>query len=903
MIIDEDQYLVHYGTKRHSGRYAWGSGGNEEGSGTQRNPSLLDFVSEMRARGLTDKEIADGMGLSTTELRARRSIALAEKKQSEIAMAQRLRDKGYSHQAIADRMGLAGESSVRALLVPGAEDRAKVLTSTADMLQRVVDEKTYVDVGLGSELYVGSGISKEKLGAAVAILQEKGYELHTVPVLQPGTGKETKVKVLAPPGTTWGDVRRNQDNIKSITEFSEDGGRSYNGIKPPLAIKPNRVAINYKEDGGDQADGVIYLRPGVDDLSLGGKMYAQVRVQVGPDHYLKGMAMYKDDLPAGTDIVFNTNKSSTGNKLDAMKKLERDEEGNVDPDLPFGSIVRQILDKPGHPDAKPTSAMNLVNDEEDWAKWNKSLSSQMLSKQSPALAKSQLGLTYDRRKTEFDDIMALTNPTVKKTLLEEFAGGTDSAAVHLKAAALPRQATHVILPLSTIKPTEIYAPGYNNGEKVVLIRYPHGGTFEIPELTVNNKNREGRKHLGSDARVAVGIHADVAKHLSGADFDGDTVLVIPNVKGPRGIKTSPALEGLKDFDPHSYKIPDGSPIPRMKKERLQQEMGLISNLITDMTIQGASHDQLARAVKHSMVVIDSVKHGLNYKQSAQDNGIAALKEQYQGSKRGGAATLISKKKRELRQPETRLRRQSEGGPIDPKTGARVFVPTGRTFKSRTGEVVTKKEVVNLLDRTSDAHLLSSGTPMEKLYADHSNKLKSLANEARLAAVKTPTLKYSPSANKTYNKEVSSILGKLALAERNAPRERQAIVIANAKVRAKRIAKPDLEDSQITKIRFQALEEARLSVGAGKPKIYLEQDEWDAIQAGAISDNRLSRILRHADVDRVRELATPRRENLMTTNTTARALQMLASGYTRSEVASRLGVSLTTLDNATTATTQ
>ena len=48
-------------------------------------------------------------------------------------------------------------------------------------------------------------------------------------------------------------------------------------------------------------------------------------------------------------------------------------------------------------------------------------------------------------------------------------------------------------------------------------------------------------------------------------------------------------------------------------------MGDVSNLITDMTIKGANNDELARAVRHSMVVIDSEKHNLDVKASARDN--------------------------------------------------------------------------------------------------------------------------------------------------------------------------------------------------------------------------------------------------------------------------------------------
>lgn len=67
----------------------------------------------------------------------------------------------------------------------------------------------------------------------------------------------------------------------------------------------------------------------------------------------------------------------------------------------------------------------------------------------------------------------------------------------------------------------MYAPNYKDGETVALIRYPHGGTFEIPILTVNNKQAEGKRVLGNTPADAIGINSKVAGRLSGADFDGD----------------------------------------------------------------------------------------------------------------------------------------------------------------------------------------------------------------------------------------------------------------------------------------------------------------------------------------------------------------------------------------------
>jgi transposase len=889
--IDEQEYLAHYGILRKSGRYPWGSGEDQN----TRNKSFLDHVEGLKKQGLTETEICKGLGIpSTTALRVAKSIAKAQLKQSNISQAQRLRDKGWSNVAIGERMGVS-ESVVRSWLAPGARERADILFTTSNMLKDQIAEKKYIDIGIGVENYLG--ISKERLNTAVGILREEGYEVHSVKVRQLGTGHETELKILAPPGTTQREVWLNRDQIKQITVYSDDGGRTITEPTPPLAISPKRIGIVYGDQGGSKADGVIFVRPGVADVSLGNSRYAQVRIKVGEGHYLKGMAMYKDDLPDGVDLLFNTNKKDSGNPLDAMKEL------GADPENPFGALIRRQIDG---------SSMNIVNEEGDWTDWSKTIASQVLSKQSPVLARTQLNMTYDNRSREYDELTRLTNPVVKKRLLNDFADGTDSDAVHLKAAQLPRQGWHAILPVNSLPATQVYAPNFNNGETVALIRYPHGGTFEIPNLTVNNNHSESKRLLGPNPRDAIGINHKVAERLSGADFDGDTVLVIPNNAGK--IKVTPALEGLKNFDPktayppyHGMKTIDGGTWNDTTKkveygpggprpQRKQQEMGNVSNLITDMTIRKASTSEIAAAVRHSMVVIDSEKHSLNWRESAIANGIPALKEQYQGSKRAGASTLISKAGAKVFVPERKPRPVSEGGSINPVTGAKEFVPTQRMIRdTRTGELRLRTQRSRALAEESDAFALSSGTPMERLYAEHSNKLKGLANRARLDILATPNSKYSPSAKKVYATEVQSLDAKLSLARRNAPLERQAQLIANTMIKAKRDDNPNMSEETYAKIKFIALRDARRRTGADKQAIRITDEEWEAIQAGAISASKLDQILAHADMERVRELATPRTLNSMTPAKIQRAQAMFANGQSRAEVAAQLGVSLSTLD--------
>lgn len=896
--IDEDDYLAHYGTPRHSGRYPYGSGGEEDGA-APRNKSFLDHVEDLRRQGLTETQVAEGLGITTTQLRVQKSIEKNRLKQEQIDMAQRLKTKGYSNVEIGKRMGV-NESSVRALLAPGETDKLAVLHTTAQMLREQVAQKDIIDIGSGVENHIG--VSSTRLNASVALLQNEGYKVYYVKVPQLGTGKDTTQKVLTAPGVPYSVVYKNRDKISQlnqVTNYSEDGGRSFIKVYPPLSISSKRVGIRYAEEGGADSDGVIFVRPGVKDVSLGRARYAQVRVAVDGTHYLKGMAMYKDDLPPGVDLVFNTNKSNTGVKTDAMKSLKSD------PDLPFGSIVRQITGG----DNKPSSVMNIVNEEGAWEKWSKTLSSQFLSKQAPAFAKSQLDKGYQQKKEELDEILSLTNPAVKKKLLEAYADGADSSAVHLKAAAVPRTAQHVILPVNSLKDNEVYAPNYRNGEKVVLVRHPHGGVFELPELTVNNNHPESKKLLG---RVpdAIGINAKVAEKLSGADFDGDTVLVIPN--NNRLVKTAPSLAGLKNFDPKSeYPAYDGMKTmgggtwdAKRKKEVYPEgkgpsgrtkgvEMGKISNLITDMTIKGATDSELARAVRHSMVVIDAEKHVLNYRQSARNNGIAALKAKYQTepgkTKPGGAATLISRAGSELKVNE-----RKQGYRVDPVTGKKIHTETGASYIGKNGEVVIKRTDSTKLAETDNAHTLSSGTTIEKVYADYSNNMKALANQARLAMVRTENAKISPSAKVTYKQEVESLNSKLAIAIRNRPLERQAQVIANGIVSQKRQANPDMEASELKKLKSQAQTEARLRVGAEKQRIQITDAEWNAIQAGAISTNKLNQILNNTDLDGVKKLATPKATVLMTSTKTQKAQVMLNAGYTQAEVADALGVSLSTL---------
>lgn len=892
-----EEILMHYGMPRRSGRYPWGSGNDPY----QHSGDFLSRVDELKKQGLKETDIAKTMGLTTTQLRTQMSLAKDERRALQVATAKGLREKGYSLNEIADKMGFNNDSSVRSLLNETSEARMNQAKATAEFLRKQIDEKGMIDVGTGVERELG--ISKEKLNQALYMLELEGYPLYGGRVPQAtNPGKFTTLSVICPPGTEHKDVY-DFENIHSLKDYiSYDDGDSFKkAFEYPESMSSDRLKIRYAEDGGVNKDGVIEIRRGVEDLSLGDSHYAQVRIMVDGTHYLKGMAVYSDDLPDGVDVLFNTNKKTGTPMTDVLKKVKDD------PDNPFGSLIKEhggqsYYNDPNGKYTDPVTgkkqSLSLINkraEEGDWGEWSDHLPSQFLSKQSMTLIKKQLGLAAADKQAEFDEICSLTNPTVKKALLKSFSDDCDAAAVHLQAAALPRQKYQVILPLTSIKDGEVYAPNYKDGETVALIRYPHGGTFEIPILTVNNKQLEGRKVLGNTPADAIGINSKVAERLSGADFDGDTVMVIPcnSSRSKVKITSTPALKGLEGFDPKlEYGGKKEGTFKPMKNT--QTEMGKISNLITDMTLKGATQDELARAVRHSMVVIDAEKHKLDYKQSEIDNGIASLKKKYQGTVDAdgryheGAATLISRAKSET----SVLKRK--GSPKINDDGSLSYKEVIEEYTDKDGKVKVRTQKSTKMAETRDARTLSSGTPQEEAYADYANKMKSLANQARKEMVNTGKIAYSASAKAAYEPEVTSLMAKLNVALKNAPRERQAQVIANATVAAKKKDNPDMTSSEIKKANQQALSSARASVGAKRNSIEITDREWEAIQAGAISENKLTQILNNTNIDTLRQMAMPRATTSLSTAKVNRISAMSNSGYSTSEIADALGVSTSTV---------
>ena len=973
-----DDILMHYGMPRRSGRYPWGSGEDPY----QHSNDFLSRVDQMRSEGFTytdpdtgktysgDTAIAKSFKMSTTEFRAELGLCKDERRMLLVARARSLKEDGKGATEIGREMGLP-ESTVRSLLDDKSEARMKAAQTTADFLKARSKEFEadggMIDIGVGAERELG--ISKEKLNQATYILKREGWEVYSGRFEQTtNPGKWTTQKVLCPPGTQYKDIY-DLERVHTLKDYiSRDGGDSFEKkFHYPESLDSKRLKIRYNEEGGLEKDGIVELRRGVEDISLGESRYSQVRILVDGTHYIKGMAVYSDDMPDGVDVIFNTNKK-TGTPMTKVLKEIKD-----DPDNPFGSAIKDSEQggqrwytdpKSGE---KKLSVINKRADEGDWDDWKDALPSQFLAKQSKAMAEKQLNLAKADKLAEYDEICSITNPTIKKHLLQEFANNCDAAAVHLKAAALPGQKYHVIIPVNSLKDNEVYAPNYENGTKLALIRYPHGGTFEIPVLTVNNKHAAAKKLLGTDIVDAIGITSKVAEQLSGADFDGDTVMCIPTHDAGGKVKIShrDSLRGLDGFDPkdkygpHTY---EGRNVRLMTKKGTQTQMGIISNLITDMTLSGgASDEELAAAVRHSMVVIDAHKHKLDYKQSEIDNNIAALHKKYQGKETGGAATILSRAKGETsvikRQgtPKVNIKDSDDYDPTKPegaliwkKADASELYRPIRSVNKNTGIVTLTtidgkkikydpndeeakemyrpikkvdkdtKEVTYtnekgdityaLEERTQkstkmaeadDAYKLVSDArhPIELVYADYANSMKALANQARKETVTTGNQKQNASAKKTYAKEVADLEVKLNNALLNATRERAAQRMANAEVSKKKQAGLIDDKSDEKKAKQRAISKYRDEVGAVRRRdrnIDITDREWEAIQAGAVSESKLTKILNNTDVDKLRERATPRATNVLSTAKVNRAKALAASNYTLGEIAEKLGVSTSTV---------
>lgn len=904
---DSEDDIQHYGTPRHSGRYPWGSGKNP-----QRSRDFLSRNDELKAKGVSEIERAKallGPDATTEDLRNKVSIVNESRKLAAVYAVRRCGETGMSIMAISRETGVP-PSTVKEYLKEDAVAKASRYTATADALEADIKAKGYIQVGRGAAEVLG--VTDKQVTVACQILKDRGYTVTPVQIQQLTTSGKTTVLVAAKKGSTYRDIVDN--HIGDIQPPSEafvaknlrTGEDKAVKINPPISIDGKRVLIRYAEEGGKDRDGTIEIRRGVEDLSLGDSHYAQVRIAVDGKYYMKGMASY-GDIPDGYDCIYNTNKKLGTAPADVYKKMDLENPGN-----PFGALIKRqnyYLDKEG---SEKQGALNVVRDEGDWTQWSKNLPAQFLAKQSDALAKQQLDLDYKNKKGEYEDICKLTNPVVKTALLEKFSDGCDGAAVKLKAASLPKQGYYVLMPLTDLKENEIYAPNFKDGEQVALVRFPHAGTYEIPLLTVNNKRSKTANTYLKNAPDAVGISMKAAEKLSGADFDGDTAIIIPNREGRIQSRETPAA--LKGYEPKDWKFPKDTPHDKVggkKKEEFEYEtsdgkkvkvngdgfrrgyeMGLCTNLIMDMTLAGASDDELVRATKYSMICTDAEKHDLDWKSAKVYYNIPELYKKYTGRTSGGGATLITRAK-----GNTDVQKRGRSY-IDPETGEKVYVPAkGSQFINKEGKLITKHDKVARMETVSDAKELVSDKRYSKeiIYADYANKCKALGNTARKEILATKMPKKDPVAEKEYAKEVDSLKYKLSEAKKAAVYEKQAQIIGNEKFNTWYHDNPHADAEEQQKYKGKCLVWARNDLGYDRYRVDFTDREWEAVQKNAVSPTMFKELLNNADMDKVRDRAMPKQKATVSATTKSRIKAYANSGFTQAEIADALGLSESTIN--------
>lgn len=635
------------------------------------------------------------------------------------------------------------ESRLRAMIKnEQASDNAAQTKQIADRLKELVGDGNFIDVGSGTELSLGC--SDNRLDVAIEMLKKEGYDIQEFRLRQMGKidGTSTIFHVLCPPGSEPGDAWKNRFSIRGVEDIEPGETKtSLLGMEDPVRVDLSRVKVLYGDEGGKDKDGMIEIRAVKDengnlvaaspDLDMGNARYAQVRIAVDAsseglgDRFIKGMAVYNTDLPKGVDILVNSNKNNLNEALKKMKTVKcADGTETIDVNNPFGATVFQTH----YADGK-LSALNIVGDptgsdkhiEGAWNEWSRNSSPQFLGKQPEALITNQLDLKVKEMRAEYEQILQINNPTVKKQMLLDFADSCDGASCDLKAAPFPDQAVKVLLAARTLKDDECYCPSLPHGTTVACVRYPHTGPFEIPIVKVNNNNEECKKFLEDargPARDCIVLNKNNANKLSGADNDGDTTVVIPMTKkvsdgqggyvwdrtvNIKGIGNGAIeLPGMKDFDVDQWKKTDsqGEKLPGVKyinEAQKQMQMGIVSNLMTDMTQKGCDDpDKLTRAVKMTMITIDAVKHKLDWHEAEKYYRIKELKEEYQANENGkhGASTLLSRSNAKVDVPERKVwnpipfdpndpnsydeNGKPKRGGIDIETGKKVYAETGRT---------------------------------------------------------------------------------------------------------------------------------------------------------------------------------------------------------------------------------
>ena len=87
-----------------------------------------------------------------------------------------------------------------------------------------------------------------------------------------------------------------------------------------------------------------------------------------------------------------------------------------------------------------------------------------------------------------------------------------------------------------------------------------------------------------------------------------------------------------------------------------------------------------------------------------------------------------------------------------------------------------------------------------------------------------------------------------------------------------------------------------SVARKNRNIVITDREWEAIQAGAISESKLKRILNNTDADSLRSRAMPTSSTKLSPARINKIKSMSASNYTLNQIAEACGCSVSTVSS-------
>src|SRR5574344_3042160 len=158
------EYIEHIGVGADDNPPGRGSGRYPKGSGKipyqhETTGDFYTYVQQLEKKGLSEVEIAEGLGVSTTRLRALYTIDKNNLRREKFAYAKKAQADGKTNIQIGKELGEKynpdkspiGESTVRSLLNGEAEARMNTSMQTAEELKKMLEDKGTLDVGVGIE--------------------------------------------------------------------------------------------------------------------------------------------------------------------------------------------------------------------------------------------------------------------------------------------------------------------------------------------------------------------------------------------------------------------------------------------------------------------------------------------------------------------------------------------------------------------------------------------------------------------------------------------------------------------------------------------------------------------------------------------------------------------------------